>query len=77
MYYVESINKVIYRTSATGGGRDGRPRPDGGSHQVDLVVRKELGRPCGDSLNPQKLFALGYPACLVGTMRHYVTSRNV
>ena len=73
------VSKIIYRTSATatGSGRDGKSRLDDGSHQVDLVVPKELGGPGGDGLNPEKLFALGYSACFMGAMRHYAASQKI
>ena len=70
---------VLYRTSATatGGGRDGHSQLDDGSFKAELTVPKELGGPGGDGLNPEKLFATGYAACLLGALRHYAASKTV
>jgi Ohr subfamily peroxiredoxin len=60
-----------YKTSATasGGGRDGKTALADGSMSLNLVIPKELGGPGGDGANPEKLFALGYSACLLSAMR--------
>lgn len=59
----------IYKTTATGGGRDGHTRSDDGSVDVQLVVPKEMGGPGGVGANPEKLFAAGYSACFLGAIR--------
>ena len=62
--------KAIYKTKATAtGGRDGATRSEDGSVDVKLVVPKEMGGPGGEGANPEKLFAAGYSACLLGAMK--------
>ena len=65
-----SVDAKYHTTAtATGGGRDGKTSLADGTMAVQLTVPKELGGPGGDGANPEKLFALGYSACFLGTMR--------
>ncbi len=61
---------VIYKTKAAAtGGRDGSARSEDGSVDVKLVVPKEMGGPGGEGANPEKLFAAGSSACVLGAMK--------
>jgi lipoyl-dependent peroxiredoxin len=60
---------VIYTTSAIAvGGRDGNTGTTDGRFEVNLALPKELGGK-GDGNNPEQLFASGYAACFLGSMR--------
>ena len=48
-----------YKTTASGGGRDGKTALADGTMALQLTVPKELGGASGDGVNPEKLFALG------------------
>ena len=64
-----SVN-VLYTTQATAiGGRDGRATTKDGSLDVKLTTPKELGGPGGSGNNPEQLFAAGYAACFLGSMK--------
>ena len=64
-----SVN-VLYQTAARAtGGRDGRSATLDGTFEVSLTTPKELGGPGGDGANPEKLFAAGYAACVLGAMK--------
>ena len=64
-----SVN-VLYTTQATAvGGRDGRAATKDGSLDVKLTTPKELGGPGGPGSNPEQLFAAGYAACFIGSMK--------
>ena len=64
-----SVN-VLYTTQATAiGGRDGRATTKDGSLDVKLTTPKELGGPGGPGNNPEQLFAAGYAACFIGSMK--------
>ncbi|WP_136658085.1 organic hydroperoxide resistance protein [Nitratireductor sp. XY-223] len=71
-----SIEKVLYRASATAtGGRDGRGRSDDGRLDLTLATPGELGGAGGDGTNPEQLFAVGYSACFLGAMK-FVAARD-
>jgi lipoyl-dependent peroxiredoxin len=64
-----SVN-VLYTTQATAvGGRDGRAATKDGGLDVKLTTPKELGGPGGPGSNPEQLFAAGYAACFIGSMK--------
>jgi lipoyl-dependent peroxiredoxin len=68
-----SVN-VLYTTQATAiGGRDGRATTKDGSLDVKLTTPKELGGPGGPGNNPEQLFAAGYAACFIGSMKFVST----
>ncbi len=61
---------VKYRTSATAtGGRDGHARTEDGKLEVRLATPKELGGPGGEGTNPEQLFAAGYSACFLSSLK--------
>jgi lipoyl-dependent peroxiredoxin len=71
-----SVEKVLYRTTATAtGGRDGRAIT--GDQQLDLQLStpRELGGAGGAGTNPEQLFAAGYSACFIGAMK-FVAHRD-
>jgi Ohr subfamily peroxiredoxin len=61
--------KYHTKATASGGGRDGKTALADGTMALQLTIPKELGGPCGDGANPEKLFALGYSACFLGATR--------
>jgi osmotically inducible protein OsmC len=71
---VQEINAVTvdpkYWTEATasGGGRNGLARLADGKLTVTMASPKELGGN-GAGHNPEELFALGYAACFLSSMR--------
>ena len=61
---------VKYRTSATAtGGRDGNIRTEDGKLEARLATPKELGGPGGERTNPEQLFAAGYSACFLSSIK--------
>ena len=61
---------VKYRTKATAvGGRDGNARSEDGRLEVKLATPKELGGAGGEGSNPEQLFAAGYSACFIGSLK--------
>lgn len=61
---------VKYRTAATAnGGRDGRTRTEDGKLDLQLSTPKELGGAGGEGTNPEQLFASGYAACFLGSLK--------
>ena len=61
---------VKYTTRATAtGGREGTARSDDGRLEATLSYPKELGGPGGDGTNPEQLFAAGYAACFIGSLK--------
>ena len=61
---------VKYRTSATAtGGRDGNIRTEDGKLEARLATPKELGGHGGDGTNPEQLFAAGYSACFLSSIK--------
>ena len=67
--------EVKYHTTATasGGGRDGKAELMDGTLSLQLAVPKEFGGPGGNEANPEKLFALGYSACFLSSLRFYAS----
>lgn len=64
-----ALDKVIYTAHATAtGGRDGAAKSDDGKLSVKLNPPKEMGGN-GDGTNPEQLFAAGYAACFLGSMK--------
>jgi len=61
---------VKYWAHATAsGGRDGRSRTDDGRIDVALSIPIEMGGAGGDGTNPEQLFATGFAACFMGSLR--------
>lgn len=70
--------KIAYSTKATAtGGRDGVSVTDDGRLNVLLAIPKELGGPGGEGTNPEQLFAAGYSACFIGTMKFVAGKRKI
>ncbi len=68
-----SVN-VLYRTSARAtGGRDGHSATLDGAVDVQLTTPKELGGAGGAGVNPEQLFATGYAACFLSSMKFVTT----
>jgi osmotically inducible protein OsmC len=68
------IEKVLYRAHAHAiGGRDGRAVVPAGNLDLKLTTPKELGGPGGDGANPEQLFAAGYSACFLSSMKFVAT----
>ena len=71
-----SIEKVLYRASATAtGGRDGRAVTEDRKVDLRLTTPTELGGAGGEGTNPEQLFACGYSACFLGAMK-FVAARD-
>jgi Ohr subfamily peroxiredoxin len=70
------IDPVLYQAyvKATGG-RDGRAVPSDGVLDVRLTTPRELGGAGRRGTNPEQLFAAGYAACFLSTMK-YVAARD-
>lgn len=65
-----AIDRALYTAHATStGGRAGRTESSDGAINLALATHKELGGAGGAGTNPEQLFAAGYPACFVGTMK--------
>ncbi|WP_375459887.1 organic hydroperoxide resistance protein [uncultured Enterovirga sp.] len=61
---------VKYRTTATAvGGRDGRAFTKDDTLDLKLATPKELGGPGGEGTNPEQLFAAGYSACFLSSLK--------
>ena len=62
-------NPVLYTAKANvSGGRDGAARSDDGKLAVQLSTPTALGGG-GEGTNPEQLFAAGYAACFIGTLK--------
>jgi lipoyl-dependent peroxiredoxin len=72
-----SIEKVIYIAKAKAmGGRVGTAKSDDG--QIDLKLDRpvEMGGK-GNGTNPEQLFAVGYAACFIGSLRVVAGKRHI
>lgn len=71
-------DKILYiaHASATGG-RDGHATSDDGALNVKLGMPKELGGAGGAVTNPEQLFAAGYSACFLSTIKVFATQGKV
>ncbi|WP_434627005.1 organic hydroperoxide resistance protein [Chromobacterium sp. CV08] len=71
-----AIEKILYRTEATvAGGREGRAESPDGALNLQLSNPRELGGAGGPGTNPEQLFAAGYAACFLGSLR-FVAARQ-
>jgi osmotically inducible protein OsmC len=62
--------KALYVTKATAtGGRDGSASTDDRKLEVKLATPRELGGTGGDGTNPEQLFACGYSACFLSSIK--------
>jgi Ohr subfamily peroxiredoxin len=71
-----SPEKILYRSQVrVTGGRDGRATSSDNALDVQLSMSKELGGPGGNGTNPEQLFAAGYAACFLSSMK-YVAGKD-
>ena len=62
--------KILYETAATAiGGRTGAAASADGALRVQLATPEALGGPGGDGTNPEQLFAAGYAACVLSSIK--------
>src|SRR5271154_2009294 len=65
------LDPVIYTAHAKStGGRQGTSRTSDGYVDVKLTMPKEFGGPGGVGTNPEQLFAMGFSACFISTMKY-------
>jgi Ohr subfamily peroxiredoxin len=65
------LEKALYTAHAKStGGREGTSRTSDGGVDVKLTIPKEFGGPGGPGTNPEQLFAMGYSACFIGSMKY-------
>lgn len=70
--------KRIYRTQATAiGGRTGSAASADGRLRVRLDAPRSLGGGDGEGTNPEQLFAAGYAACFLSTLRRIAAAEGV
>jgi osmotically inducible protein OsmC len=61
---------ILYQTQATAiGGRTGSAASADGMLRLALATPRELGGPGGNGTNPEQLFAAGYAASFLATLR--------
>lgn len=70
-----SITPLYTAHAKAAGGRDGSAATDDGRLKVKLSVPKELGGPGGEGTNPEQMFAAGYAACFIGSIK-FVADRD-
>ncbi|WP_440589359.1 organic hydroperoxide resistance protein [Pseudogulbenkiania ferrooxidans] len=75
---IMSIEKILYRTQATvSGGREGNAESPDGALKVQLSTPRELGGAGGPGTNPEQLFAAGYAACFLGSMKFVAAKQKM
>ena len=73
-----ALDKLLYTAFATAtGGRDGTARSSDGILDVRLTTPKELGGDGATGTNPEQLFAAGYAACFIGSMRFVASQQKI
>lgn len=73
-----SIEKILYTATATAtGGREGRATSSDQALDVQLSTPRELGGAGGAGTNPEQLFAAGYSACFLGTLKFVAGKQKV
>ena len=73
-----SISKVMYRAYAKAiGGRDGRVISSDGVLDLSLSTPMELGGKGGAATNPEQLFAAGYSACFLSSIKFIATRDKI
>lgn len=69
---------ILYTTKATStGGRVGSSTSEDGNLSVTLTSPKELGGDGAPGTNPEQLFAAGYSACFLGTLKFVASKEKV
>lgn len=64
------------KASATGGGRNGLAKLADGKLTITMAAPKEMGG-SGAGHNPEELFAIGYAACFLSSMRFVVAAEKL
>jgi Ohr subfamily peroxiredoxin len=71
-----SPDKILYTAEAVAtGGREGRAVSSDRALDVQLSTPRELGGAGGPGTNPEQLFAAGYSACFLGSLK-FVAAQN-
>ncbi|HTA85792.1 MAG TPA: organic hydroperoxide resistance protein [Silvibacterium sp.] len=72
------LDQVIYTAHAKStGGRQGTSRTSDGYVDVKLTMPKEFGGPGGVGTNPEQLFAMGFSACFISTMKYVAALEKI
>jgi Ohr subfamily peroxiredoxin len=72
------IENILYRATAKAvGGRDGHAVSSDKVLNVKLATPRELGGAGGVGTNPEQLFAAGYSACFLGSLRVVAAKEKV
>ena len=70
--------QILYRTAATAsGGRAGSVRSDDGALDLILDRPEALGGHGGPGTNPEQLFAAGYAACFLSSLKFVAAQKNL
>lgn len=73
-----SIEKIIYRAHAKAtGGRDGRAVSSDNVLDVKLTLPREMGGSGEVGTNPEQLFAAGYSACFLSTLKYVAGQQKI
>lgn len=73
-----SLEQILYTAHATAtGGRDGTAKSSDGVLDIRLTTPKALGGDGAAGTNPEQLFAAGYSACFIGSMRYVAGKMKV
>jgi Ohr subfamily peroxiredoxin len=73
-----TLEKVLYTAHATStGGREGRTRSSDGALEVRLSVPKEMNGAGGPGTNPEQLFAAGYSACFLASIKVVAAEQKI
>src|SRR5271154_1136019 len=72
------LDPVIYTAHAKStGGRQGTSRTSDGYVDVKLTMPKEFGGPGGMGTNPEQLFAMGFSACFISSMKYVAALEKI
>ena len=72
-----ALDKVVYTAHAVAtGGREGTAKTNDGKLDVKLDPPKEMGGH-GNGTNPEQLFAAGYAACFIGSIKFLAGTRKI
>ncbi len=70
--------KPIYQTSViANGGREGWAHCENGTFELKLSKPSEFGGDGSEGLNPEQLFAVGYAACFLTSLKHVAAEKNI